>query len=91
MLFLYRPRQTWMPYRRPRAYTKQDAYNRNLQDAYSATRRVAAPAPATQSDPIATLKDLASLHDTGALTDAEFAAAKTKVLAGPDATADADA
>jgi Short C-terminal domain len=45
-----------------------------------------APAPAPQaqasgaSDRIAQLQQLASLHDSGALTDEEFAAAKAQVL-----------
>jgi hypothetical protein len=38
MLFLYRPRQTWMPYRMPREPTQQAAYNRQLQASYAATR-----------------------------------------------------
>jgi hypothetical protein len=39
----------------------------------------AAPPPAAP-DPIAQLKDLAELHKSGVLTDAEFAAQKAKVL-----------
>lgn len=43
-----------------------------------------APAPAAQasgaSDRIAQLQQLASLHESGALTDEEFAAAKAQVL-----------
>jgi hypothetical protein len=82
MLFLYRPRQTWMPYALPREPTEQDAYRRRLQDSYAATRRVApaAPAAAATPDPIAALKELAQLHESGALNDSEFAAAKAKVL-----------
>jgi hypothetical protein len=95
MLFLYRPRQTWMPYRLPRQRTEQAAYNRELQEKFGATRRVpsASPPPGTGSaltpggagpvsgrDVGARLQDLAQLHASGALTDAEFAAAKTKVL-----------
>ena len=38
-----------------------------------------APPPAAP-DPIAQLKDLAELHASGVLTDAEFAAQKAKVL-----------
>ena len=41
MLFLYRPRQTYMPYRRPRPRTDQDRYNYQLQQRYAATRQVA--------------------------------------------------
>ena len=85
MLFLYRPRQTWMPYRLPRERTRQNAYNRQLQEAYAATRRtepaVPAASPAAPArDPISDLKELARLHDAGHLSDAEFTAAKAKVL-----------
>jgi hypothetical protein len=85
MLFLYRPRQTWMPFRPPRPRTDQDAYNLRMQQGYSATHRVApyTPAPSgagAAEDPVARLRELAQLHDTGALSDAEFAAAKAKVL-----------
>jgi hypothetical protein len=41
------------------------------------------PAPAAPSnDPVARLNELAELRDRGLLTDAEFAAAKAKVLQG---------
>jgi surfactin synthase thioesterase subunit len=87
VLFLYRPRQTWMPYRLPREPTQQDVYNRQLQESFAATRRVAPPrptsetaAPARDRDLIADLKELAQLHASGVLSDAEFAAAKAKVL-----------
>ena len=40
-----------------------------------------APAPAPAPDPIAQLKELSQLHDQGILTDDEFSAQKTKVLA----------
>jgi len=85
MLFLYRPRQTWMPFRPPRRSTDQDGYNLSMQQAYSATRRVAPYTPETSGaaaaeDPVARLRELARLHESGALSDAEFAAAKAKVL-----------
>jgi hypothetical protein len=85
MLFLYRPRQTWMPFRPPRTLTDQNEYNRQMQQAYSATRKVAPYAPPTSEpaaaeDPVARLTELARLHESGALSDAEFAAAKAKVL-----------
>jgi Short C-terminal domain len=85
MLFLYRPRQTWMPFRPPRPRTDQDGYNVRMQRAYSATHRVAPYTPAASGaagaeDPVARLRELAQLHDEGALSDAEFAAAKAKVL-----------
>jgi hypothetical protein len=98
MLFLYRPRQTWMPYRVPRAPTQQRVYNRELQQRFDATRRAAPPTPTAELAPdpatgsrasIDQLKELAALHDSGALTDAEFAAAKAKLLdldVGGDAT-----
>jgi len=76
-----------MPFRTPRAPTQQAAYNRQLQESYAATRRVApaptGPEPAAAStgrDPIADLKDLAELHSSGMLSDEEFAAAKAKLL-----------
>ena len=40
----------------------------------------APPPPPAAPDPIAQLKDLAELHASGVLTDAEFAAQKAKVL-----------
>lgn len=39
----------------------------------------AAPAPAA-ADPIAQLKELGELHQSGVLTDEEFAAQKAKIL-----------
>jgi hypothetical protein len=39
-----------------------------------------APAPAPEEDSIAKLKELGGLHESGVLTDEEFAAAKAKVL-----------
>jgi hypothetical protein len=80
MLMLYRPRQTYMPYRRPRPYMQQDAYNRQLQQQFQASRRVPAPEP-SEVVPVQALKDLAELHDSGELTDDEFAQAKTRLLA----------
>jgi hypothetical protein len=82
MLFLYRPRETWMPFTSPRGRTQQAAYNRRLQGQFEATRRVAPAVPAPQRDVIASLQDLGELHRSGTLTDAEFASAKAKLLAG---------
>jgi hypothetical protein len=83
MLFLLRPRQTYMPYRRPRNRTRQGAYNRELQDRFNATRQVAAPAVTSGApDPLDQVQSLAALHEAGTLTDEEFAAAKARVL-GP--------
>ncbi len=42
----------------------------------------AAPAPAAAADPIAQLKELGELHQSGVLTDEEFAAQKAKILGG---------
>ena len=45
MLFLYRPRQTRLPYRPVRPRTQQDAYNMRLQQQFDATRRVPVKPP----------------------------------------------
>jgi Short C-terminal domain len=82
MLFLYRPRQTWMPYSLPRNRTEQAQYNRRLQERFASTRRVAPAVPAARErDPLADLEELGELHRSGVLTDAEFEAAKAKLLA----------
>jgi hypothetical protein len=81
VLFLYRPRQTWMPFARPLTRTDQAAYNRQLQERFESTRRVAPAVPASaQRDPIADLKALAALRNDGVLTDAEVEVAKARVL-----------
>jgi hypothetical protein len=81
MLFLYRPRETWMPFGLPRGRTQQAAYNRQLQAKFQSTRRVAPAAPAAaERDPIAALRELGELHQSGVLTDDEFATAKAKLL-----------
>ena len=83
MLFLYRPRQTWLPVNLPRNMTvqQQRAYNIQMQDRFDATRRVepVAPAPAPR-DAVDALQRLGAMYEAGTLTDAEFAAAKAKVL-----------
>ena len=90
MLFLYRPRQTWLPMSLPRnmSVQQQRAYNLQMQDRFDATRRVApAPPAAAERDPLEALQRLGELHASGTLTDEEFATAKAKVLGtGPDAT-----
>lgn len=52
------------------------------QSQYAEQQQMAAqaPAPAREEDPIARLKELGGLHDSGVLTDEEFAAAKAKIL-----------
>jgi hypothetical protein len=82
-----------MPFRPPRPLTQQDAYYRQLRN-YGATRRVspaapapsegAAPAAIAAPDPAAHLRGLAELHESGVLTDEEFAAAKARVLDAED-------
>jgi hypothetical protein len=82
MLFLYRPRQTWMPFALPRNRTEQAEYNRELQDKFASTRRVAPAVPAASGrDPVAALKQLEELHQSGVLTDAEFESVKARQLA----------
>jgi membrane protease subunit (stomatin/prohibitin family) len=39
-----------------------------------------AAAPSAEEDPMARLKKLGELHDSGVLTDEEFSAAKAKIL-----------
>ena len=79
MLFLYRPRETWMPFALPRNRTQQAAYNRQLQANFASTRRVPPPVPA--ADPLNDLQRLGELHQSGVLTDAEFESAKARLLA----------
>jgi hypothetical protein len=90
MLFLLRPRQTYMPYALPRSQMQQEAYDRQLQEAYASTRRVTPyepnASPSGTENLIADLKDLGDMHESGSLSDAEFAAAKARLLAAPDRT-----
>jgi hypothetical protein len=62
--------------------------NRAMEQQGAAPQPAPAPAPAppapaasAATDRISQLQQLASLHDSGALTDEEFAAAKAQVLA----------
>jgi hypothetical protein len=64
--------------------------NRAMQQQGAAAQPAPEPAPATPApgpatsaatDRISQLQQLASLHDSGALTDEEFATAKAQVLA----------
>lgn len=84
MLFLLRPRQASVPFALPRDPDQVAWHNEEAQRAYRDTRRVAAGEPGAP-DPVAALRDLADLHQSGALTDAEFQAAKAKILSGPAA------
>ncbi len=87
MLFLYRPRQTWMPYARPRDAMRQDEYNLRTQQQFEATRRVAPagaqPAAVSAEDNAGKLRQLAQLHESGVLTDEEYNVAKSR-LSGPE-------
>lgn len=76
MLFLIRPRQSWMPYaiRRP----QQTFAYQQMEKAYGSTRRVAPPEP---PDKFANLRELERLRQAGVLTDAEFTSAKSRILA----------
>ena len=68
MLFLYRPRQTWMPYRLPRNLTEQGAYNRQLKGSSTRrgeSRRAIGARSTRHPDTIAELKDLARAPRVG--------------------------
>jgi hypothetical protein len=81
MLFLYRPRETRMPFARPMAPSQQAAYNRQLQAQFESTRRVRPALPAPSRDTVADLQALGAMHQAGQLTDGEFETAKARVLA----------
>jgi len=73
-------------------YAQQDAaaqqqyeqvYQQGVADAQAQQEAYAPPAPdAPAPDLTAQLQQLAQLHDSGVLSDEEFAAAKQKLLAG---------
>jgi hypothetical protein len=73
-------------YRAGQRRAQQDAYNEQAQAAYEATQApppvYAAPAPAAapETDTIAEPERLSRLHESGALSDEEFTAAKARVL-----------
>jgi hypothetical protein len=75
VLFVLRPRQTWMPYALPRESRAAGRVQQQLRQAYASTRRVAR----SGRDPMAQVRVLADLHRSGVLTDDEFSA-KAKVL-----------
>jgi len=66
--------------------TQQNQYNDQAQAASAQTQAAPPPAPApapaapAPTDSTAELERLAKLHESGALTDEEFAAAKSKLL-----------
>ena len=77
-------------YQAGRRRAQQDAYNEQAAEAYETTQAppppppqpayAQAPAAAPPPDSIAELERLARLHESGALTDQEFAAAKARAL-----------
>jgi hypothetical protein len=86
VLFLLRPRQTWMPYALPRDPKQQAAWHEQNERAYAATRRLPPAEPSPAVDVLTQLKELAALRDSGAVTDDEFATLKARILASDDAT-----
>jgi len=60
----------------------QSAYEQGVAAGQAAAAPVAAPAPSGGTIDMEQLKQLGELHDSGVLSDEEFAAAKAKVLAG---------
>jgi len=71
-------------YQSGKRHEEQAEVNDQAQAAYAATEAPPAPAPAAPAAPAgdttAELERLAQLHQSGALTDEEFAAAKAKLL-----------
>jgi membrane protease subunit (stomatin/prohibitin family) len=95
MGMMFRPRRPLMrvaagaatatvAYKAGQRRTQQNQYNDQAQAAYAQTQAApapAAPAPApAPADSTAELERLAKLHESGALNDEEFAAAKAKLL-----------
>ena len=67
-------------------YARQDYENQQMyaqpQVVYVQAPAEPGPAPAAAPDLTAQLQQLSQLHDGGVLSDAEFAAAKQKLLSG---------
>jgi hypothetical protein len=64
---------------------RQDEYDEQASGAYAAAQappppQYVAPPPASTGGEVDELSRLAQMHDSGALTDDEFAAAKTQLL-----------
>jgi membrane protease subunit (stomatin/prohibitin family) len=66
-------------HRQQQKWAQQDA--QQMQAQPQAAPQQAAPA-APAADPIQQLKELGELHQSGVLTDEEFAAQKAKILGG---------
>jgi Short C-terminal domain len=56
------------------------AQEQQQQPAAPQQQAYAAPPPPQEADPIERLKELGQLHESGVLTDQEFADAKAKIL-----------
>lgn len=67
-------------YRAGRRRAEQDAYNQEAQAPPPAAYRAPAAAAAAETDVIAELERLSRLHESGALSEEEFTAAKARVL-----------
>jgi hypothetical protein len=96
MGMMFRPRRPLMrvaagaatatvAYKAGQRRTQQNQYDAEAQAAYAQTQAApppAAPAPTAPvpADSTAELERLAKLHESGALNDEEFAAAKSKLL-----------
>jgi hypothetical protein len=59
---------------------RHEARDQDGEPAEPAAAQAPAPAATAATDPTAELERLAQLHSSGALTDAEFTAAKAKLL-----------
>ena len=67
--------------RQGQRWAEQDAQKAQEQAAQAPPPQAAPAAPAAPApDPIAQLKELGELHQSGVLTDEEFAAQKAKIL-----------
>ena len=62
------------------AQQEQQQWEQQQQQMAAQAPAQQAPAPAQQEDAMERLKQLAQLHDSGVLTDEEFASAKAKIL-----------
>ena len=93
MGMMFRPRRPLMrvaagaatatvAYKAGQRRTQQNQYNDQAQAAYAQTQAAPPQAPAgpAPTDSTAELERLAKLHESGALNDEEFAAAKSKLL-----------
>jgi hypothetical protein len=66
-------------YHQGKKRAQQDEYNEQASVAYAAAA-APQPAPAAPAGSTGELERLARLHESGALTDAEFGAAKSQLL-----------